>query len=80
MNSAIFFYDFFDVRSPGPWYPHPTASPFAESGVALPGIVEGARKLLIWFPEAVELCMEDSEPEHLNTFIGFREVEITQGA
>ena len=59
--------------APGP--PHPY-------GVwrASPGIVEGARKLLIWFPEAVELCKEDSEPEHLNTFVGFREIEITRGA
>jgi predicted RNase H-like HicB family nuclease len=29
--------------------------------------------------EAIELCMEDSEPEQLNTFVGFREVEITRG-
>ncbi|MGA2122145.1 MAG: type II toxin-antitoxin system HicB family antitoxin [Methanoregula sp.] len=30
--------------------------------------------------EAIELCMEDSQPESLNTFVGFREVEIVQGA
>jgi predicted RNase H-like HicB family nuclease len=30
--------------------------------------------------EVIELCMEDSHPEHLNTFVGFREVEIIQGA
>lgn len=29
--------------------------------------------------EAIELCMEDSQPESLNTFVGFREVEIVQG-
>jgi predicted RNase H-like HicB family nuclease len=30
--------------------------------------------------EVIELCLEDSYPEHLNTFVGFREVEIIQGA
>lgn len=30
--------------------------------------------------EVIKLCMEDSKPEHLNTFVGFREVEIVQGA
>jgi predicted RNase H-like HicB family nuclease len=30
--------------------------------------------------EVIELCMEDSKPEHLNTCVGFREVEIVQGA
>jgi predicted RNase H-like HicB family nuclease len=31
--------------------------------------------------EVIELCMEDSHAsEHLNTFVGFREVEIIQGA
>ena len=30
--------------------------------------------------EVIELCMEDSQPEPLNTFVGFREVEIVQGA
>jgi len=30
--------------------------------------------------EVIELCMEDSKPEHLNTFVGFREVEIVQEA
>jgi len=31
--------------------------------------------------EVIELCMEDSEgSDHLNTFVGFREVEIVQGA
>ena len=29
--------------------------------------------------EAIELCMEDSQPEHYNTFVGFREVEIVPG-
>lgn len=29
--------------------------------------------------EAIGLCLEDSRPEDLNTFIGFREVEIIQG-
>jgi predicted RNase H-like HicB family nuclease len=36
---------------------------------------------LVRIREVIELCMEDSEPsEHLNTFVGFREVEIVQGA
>ena len=31
--------------------------------------------------EVIELCMEDSQTsEHQNTFVGFREVEIVQGA
>ena len=30
--------------------------------------------------EAIELCMEDSQTESHNTFVGFREVEIVQGA
>jgi predicted RNase H-like HicB family nuclease len=30
--------------------------------------------------EAIAVCMEDSELEQVNTFVGFREVEITQGA
>ena len=30
--------------------------------------------------EAIAVCMEDSEIEQVNTFVGFREVEITQGA
>jgi predicted RNase H-like HicB family nuclease len=30
--------------------------------------------------EVIELCMNDTEPDELNTFVGFREVEITQGA
>ena len=30
--------------------------------------------------EVIALCMEDSQPEHLNTFVGFREVEIVQGS
>ena len=35
---------------------------------------------LVRIKEVIELCMEDSTaPEHLNTFIGFREVEIVQG-
>lgn len=29
--------------------------------------------------EVIGLCLEDSLPEDLNTFVGFREVEITQG-
>jgi len=35
---------------------------------------------LVRIKEAIELCMEDSQPESLNTFVGFREVEIVQGA
>ncbi len=35
---------------------------------------------LVRIKEVIELCMEDSKPEHLNTFVGFREVEIVQGA
>ena len=35
---------------------------------------------LVRIREAIELCMEDSQPDHLNTFVGFREVEIVQGA
>jgi len=30
--------------------------------------------------EVIQLCMEDSQPEQLNTFVGFREVEIVSGA
>ena len=30
--------------------------------------------------EAIELCMEDTPAESHNTFVGFREVEIVQGA
>ncbi|MDD3137203.1 MAG: type II toxin-antitoxin system HicB family antitoxin [Methanoregula sp.] len=30
--------------------------------------------------EVIELCMEDSPLEQSNTFVGFREVEIVQGA
>ncbi len=30
--------------------------------------------------EVIELCMEDREVEYHNTFVGFREVEIVQGA
>jgi predicted RNase H-like HicB family nuclease len=30
--------------------------------------------------EAIAVCMEDSELEQVNTFVGVREVEITQGA
>ncbi|MFA6332141.1 MAG: type II toxin-antitoxin system HicB family antitoxin [Methanoregula sp.] len=30
--------------------------------------------------EVIELCMEDSQPEQMNTFVGFREVEVNQGA
>lgn len=36
---------------------------------------------LVRIREVIELCMEDSEAtEHLNTFVGFREVEIVQCA
>ena len=35
---------------------------------------------LVRIKEVIELCMEDSQPESLNTFVGFREVEIVQGA
>jgi len=30
--------------------------------------------------EVIELCMEDSPLEQGNTFVGFRKVEIVQGA
>ena len=30
--------------------------------------------------EVIQLCMEDSQPDQLNTFVGFREVEVVQGA
>jgi predicted RNase H-like HicB family nuclease len=30
--------------------------------------------------EAIAVCMEDSNLEQVNTFVGFREVEIIQGA
>ena len=29
--------------------------------------------------EVIELCMEDPQAENLNTFVGFREMEIVQG-
>ena len=36
---------------------------------------------LVRIKEVIELCMEDSQSsEHLNTFVGFREVEIVPGA
>ncbi len=36
---------------------------------------------LVRIREAIGLCMEGSHPsENLNTFVGFREVEITQDA
>lgn len=35
---------------------------------------------LVRIKEVIELCMEDSPSEHLNTFVGFREVEIVPGA
>ena len=36
---------------------------------------------LIRIREVIELCMEDTQSsENLNTFVGFREVEIVQGA
>jgi predicted RNase H-like HicB family nuclease len=35
---------------------------------------------LVRIKEVIGLCMEDSQPsEHLNTFVGFREVEIVPG-
>ncbi len=27
--------------------------------------------------EAIALCMEEEKPEHLNKFIGFREIEVS---
>ncbi|HNW79922.1 MAG: type II toxin-antitoxin system HicB family antitoxin [Patescibacteria group bacterium] len=30
--------------------------------------------------EVIALCLEDSKIEQINTFVGFREVEIIQGA
>jgi predicted RNase H-like HicB family nuclease len=35
---------------------------------------------LVRIKEAIELCMEDSPADNLNTFVGFREVEIVPGA
>ena len=35
---------------------------------------------LVRIKEVIELCMEDSQPEHLNTFVGFHEVKIVSGA
>jgi predicted RNase H-like HicB family nuclease len=36
---------------------------------------------LVRIREVIELCMEDSQAsEQLNTFVGFREVEIVPGA
>jgi predicted RNase H-like HicB family nuclease len=36
---------------------------------------------LVRIKEVIELCMEDSQAsEYLNTFVGFREVEIVPGA
>jgi len=36
---------------------------------------------LVRIKEVIELCMEDSQAsDHLNTFVGFREVEIVPGA
>lgn len=26
--------------------------------------------------EAIELCLEDEKPEHINRFVGFREIEV----
>jgi predicted RNase H-like HicB family nuclease len=35
---------------------------------------------LVRIKEVIGLCREDSQPsEHLNTFVGFREVEIVPG-
>ena len=30
--------------------------------------------------EVIELCSEDTPLDNLNTFVGFREIEIVQGA
>ena len=30
--------------------------------------------------EVIELCMDDSQYERINTFLGFREIGIVQGA
>jgi len=30
--------------------------------------------------EVIDICLEDSQPEQLNTFVGFREIEIILGA
>ena len=36
---------------------------------------------LVRIKEVIELCMEDSQvSDHVNTFVGFREVEIVPGA
>jgi predicted RNase H-like HicB family nuclease len=30
--------------------------------------------------EVIEMCLEETKPEELNKFIGFREMEVTQHA
>jgi len=30
--------------------------------------------------EVVEMCLEETNPEELNKFVGFRELEVTQNA
>jgi predicted RNase H-like HicB family nuclease len=30
--------------------------------------------------EAIEMCLEETRPEELNKFVGFREMEVTQNA
>ena len=35
---------------------------------------------LINIKEVIDLCLEETTPEELNKFVGFREIEITQNA
>jgi len=30
--------------------------------------------------EVIEMCLEETKPEELNKFVGFREMEVTQNA
>jgi len=30
--------------------------------------------------EVIEMCLEETKPEELNKFLGFREMEVTQNA
>lgn len=30
--------------------------------------------------EVIEMCLEETRPEELNKFVGFREMEVTQNA
>ena len=30
--------------------------------------------------EVIEMCLEETRPEELNQFVGFREMEVTQNA